>query len=757
MKRFFVSLLSSFKFTQILLIVTMFLLAVATFFEKYYGANVARCFFYHSPILYIPIMLLCANFLFILSARIKAYRGRVSFILTHCSFILIIIGAFVTHFFSFEGVTKIREGESTNMVAVQRNNRIETVTLPFYIKLNDFIVERYPGSSSPSSYRSCVTVIESDKSYDAEIFMNNVLQVSGYRFYQMSFDRDELGTVLSVNYDPVGRPLTYAGYILLAAGLMLSLIGKRGRMAQLWRGAVSIVALLSFSLPVAASENSAYELVSQHKIPCEHASKFGELAVQHNGRVKPVRVLAGQLLAKISNDGKLHDFNSEQFVISVWAFPELWSRVPIIAVGNDALADEFGLTAGYCSFNEAFDTTGQYKLYEELNNVYSKDALHRSSKDKALLALDERFNIFSQMMNGGLLSLFPAAEDVNMRWITPADDLSTLGGGDSLFVDKIDDWYISEVRRAVQTGLWRECDKIVDMMAVYQRAKASPEVYSESRIRGELLYTNLEPFRWSKIAYLLLGFLAFVVGLVKLKWGNKMRTLIFVIVTMVGVLHLAGYLLRCYIAGHVAMSNSYETMILLSLIMAVVSMIMVRKNFMAFALGLLFSGVILFVSKLSWNNPQITPLVPVLKSAWLMFHVAFIMGGYALFGFSAILGAFNLVQMALEKVVDIQTDVKALTRLNELSMWIGLILTTIGIFMGAVWADNSWGRYWGWDPKETWALITMLAYVAVTHLYLLKLKRYNFWLNLLSLLAVLVVLMTYFGVNMLLSGMHSYA
>ncbi len=756
MKQLIVSFLNSFKQTQILLVVTMLLLAVATIVEKYYGANFARWLFYHSPILYIPIMLLCANFLCVLMVRHKFYRRRVSFMFTHCSFLFIIAGAFVTHCFSFEGVTKIREGESTNVVAVQRGVKVEYETLPFYIQLNDFIIERYPGSSSPSSYRSCVTVIEPEKKYDAEIYMNNVLQVSGYRFYQMSFDRDELGTVLNVNYDPVGRPLTYAGYILLAFGLLLSLFSKRGRMAQLWRGVVSI-ALLLFFLPANASEKSICELVGRYEIPREHASKFGELAVQHNGRVMPMRVLARQLLVKLNEDDNLHGLNGEQFVVAVWAFPELWSRVPVIAVGNETLSEEFGLTAGYCSFNEAFDSEGQYKLYKELNNVYSKDALHRSPRDKALLALDERFNIFSQMMNGGLLSLFPSTEDQNIRWLTPADDLSNLVGDDSLFVDKIDDWYISEVRKAVRTGSWSECDRVVDMIAVYQRAKAAPEVYSENKIRGELLYTNLQPFRWSKIGYLLLGFLAFVAGLVKFKGVGKLRRFIFAIVVMVAMLHLAGYILRCYVAGYVAMSNSYETMILLSLIMAVVSIIMSRRNFVAFALGILFSGVILFVSELSWNNPQITPLVPVLKSAWLMFHVAFIMGGYALFGFSAILGAFNLVQMALERVYDVETDVKTLTRLNELSMWIGLILTTVGIFMGAVWADNSWGRYWGWDPKETWALITMLTYVAVTHLYLLNLKRHNFWLNLLSLLAVLVVLMTYFGVNILLSGMHSYA
>jgi cytochrome c-type biogenesis protein CcsB len=187
-------------------------------------------------------------------------------------------------------------------------------------------------------------------------------------------------------------------------------------------------------------------------------------------------------------------------------------------------------------------------------------------------------------------------------------------------------------------------------------------------------------------------------------------------------------------------------------------LLFVRRSTITFALAILFAGIILFVSGLNWMDPQINLLVPVLKSPWLMFHVAIIVAAYGFFGISCLTGITNLIMQSIggKKHSMLVERVKELTIINEMSLWIGLALMSIGTFLGAVWANESWGRYWGWDPKETWALITIVVYAICLHLRLVK-KWDNVRLfNLASVIAFLSVLMTYFGVNYFLSGMHSY-
>ena len=277
------------------------------------------------------------------------------------------------------------------------------------------------------------------------------------------------------------------------------------------------------------------------------------------------------------------------------------------------------------------------------------------------------------------------------------------------------------------------------------------------------MITIVEIFRWCKISYLSLGGLmllfSFILFFSDKPWLRRAIRVLGILVSITFLFQMIGMGMRWKIGGFAPLSNMYETMIFLAWASVFAGLLFARRSSITFSLAALFAGIVLFVAGLSWIDPQINPLAPVLKSPWLVFHVAILMTAYGLFGISFLIGLVNLFMIPLrggEKVSTYSTSVRKLSIINEIILIVGLMLMTIGTFMGAVWANESWGRYWGWDPKETWALITIIVYAMVTHLHLHK-KWYSLWLfNLCSVLAFISVLMTYFGVNFFLSGMHSY-
>ncbi|MFH1000299.1 MAG: cytochrome c biogenesis protein CcsA, partial [Bacteroidota bacterium] len=185
-----------------------------------------------------------------------------------------------------------------------------------------------------------------------------------------------------------------------------------------------------------------------------------------------------------------------------------------------------------------------------------------------------------------------------------------------------------------------------------------------------------------------------------------------------------------------------------------------KKAPIALAATALLTFLILYVAHLSWMNPEITNLVPVLKSYWLTIHVAVITASYGFLALGAFLGILNMILILLQNKKNtsrIQTKIKELSRINEASLIAGLYLLTIGTFLGGIWANESWGRYWGWDPKETWAFVTILIYAFVVHMRMIPGLKSLYAFNVSSIFAYFSVLMTYFGVNYYLSGLHSYA
>ena len=790
-------LFSSYRTMIILLALYALSMAAATFIEKGYGTTLAKVAVYYSPLFFLLQFLLVVNFVVIAIRRRLFVLKHWGLLFVHLSLSVILAGALITHVFGREGVLHLREGEKSNRITVRTNRGESVLVLPFQVELVKFTLTRYPGSMSPSSYESELLVHVDGATRRERVYMNNVLDVKGYRFYQASYDADEEGTVLSVNQDVAGRSTTYAGYVLLLVGCIGCLVGKNGRIRTLYRQLqsgsrlffwIALLLAMTNTLPVmakneaiqvsnaSAATSSAYNAqhptpTTEHDplsysklIPSAHAERFGALPVQSSsGRIIPLNTFSSEILRKLHRDVRFGQLNSDQFLLGLFVMPEMWMQVPVINCPDGAIADYFSLPSQKCSYLDFFREDGSYKLQGKLNEAYQRAPSERTPFDKALFKVDEKVNVLHQLFECQLIRLFPKADDPDGNWYAPGDDLSVYSGQDSMFVSRIFYWYLSEVEDAIQSGDWSKPNEVLDMIATYQTSKNKMAEFDRTKIDLELKYNKLEVFNWCKIGYLILGGLLLLFSFLHF-FGFKSSFRLAIRLLGIGVLviflfHILGMGMRWRIGGYAPWSNSYETMLFMAGATVLAGLLFARRSPITFALATLFAGVILFVSGLNWMDPQINPLVPVLKSPWLMFHVAILMAAYGFFGVGFLIGWVNLLLMFLsrrDKNAAYPESIRNLSVINEIALTIGLILMTIGTFMGAVWANESWGRYWGWDPKETWALITMIVYAMVTHLHLWK-KQYSLWLfNGCSVLAFASVLMTYFGVNYFLSGMHAY-
>ena len=770
------NLFFSYKTTIVLLAVYAFMLALATGIEKSKGTFAALHLIYYSPLLIGLQFLLVVNFIGNLLQKELYKRRKPGFLILHLAFVVILLGALVSHIFGEEGSFHLREGETGNQLLIESKGGKEQKSLPFSLELVKFNIKRYPGSSSPSSFESHLIVHDDGKDYEKTIAMNNVLDMKGYRFFQASYDEDEKGTVLSVNHDRTGTAITYAGYFLLAVGFIVSFFGKQSRFRQLNKqfkdiripvNQVVVPILLLFFTSTSVAQNPAtspLEFIQNHKIDPETAKQFGSLPMLSvTGRIEPVNTFSSEVLRKLHKSESIADMNPDQFLLSVLAFPEVWMITPLIPVSNKEFIAYYELPEGTFSYREAFDLNGNYKFGRKLMEIYRKNPAERNRFDKELLKFDEQINIFYQLIHFQLLNLFPKENDPNHTWYASGDDLSVFSETDSLFVSQSMAEFALEVRKSAQTGDWTKPQDIINQISKYQKDKNNTLEINPKKIEAELLYNQVNVFRYCKIAYFLLGGCLLIAAFISFlrpdkKWKLPVQLLTAGIILFF-LFHALGIGLRGYISGYAPWSNSYETMVYVSWVTVLAGMFFAKKSPVTLALATVFGGIILFVSGLNWMDPQINPLVPVLKSPWLMFHVAIIVAAYGFAGISCLLGLTNLTLMIFSKSgkdKTISLRIKELSLINEMAILTGLALLSVGTFLGAIWANESWGRYWGWDPKETWALITMIVYAIVAHLRLVK-HWNNVWLfNLASVLAFFSVLMTFLGVNYFLSGMHSY-
>lgn len=654
--------------------------------------------------------------------------------------------------------------------------------LPFAVALNDFQLERYPGSMSPASYASEVSVVDeaNGKKFDFRIYMNHVLDYQGYRFFQSSYDPDETGTVLSVNHDP-GTWITYLGYLLLAIGMFGVLIVKNGRFNALaeklkainaQKAAASLmVAVLAFASTNAVAADDQNPVIQTAKaFDKAHADKFGRIVVQDSsGRMKPMDTLSHEILAKLNRNDTFMGLTSNQVVLGMMLRPDAWREIAMIRTGDKEVNKLIGLpetakTAAFSQFFEFPDEIAGYKLAKLVDEANRKAPGKRDKFDKALLQVDERVNVAYMVYTGSLVRMWPKPNDKNHKWDATIEALQTLSPKEGEVVRLLAIGYFGSIDQSIKSGDWTKADEALARIDKYQRFVGASVYPNDMKIKAEIFYNKANIFEQLWPLYFVVGFALLILSFIKilkpafkLEWFSRVS---FALLVLFFAAHTSGLLIRWYISGHAPWSNGYESMIYIGWATVLAGFIFSRRSVMTMAATSILTGLILFVAHLNWMDPQVTNLVPVLQSYWLAIHVAMITASYGFLGLGALLGMITLILFVLkrgENVERLNLAIKELNAINEMSLIFGLVLLTVGNFLGGVWANESWGRYWGWDPKETWALVTILVYAVVIHIRFIKGAYTDYAFSVISLLAFTSVLMTYFGVNYYLAGLHSYA
>ncbi|HKL38345.1 MAG TPA: c-type cytochrome biogenesis protein CcsB [Bacteroidales bacterium] len=640
------------------------------------------------------------------------------------------------------------------------------VELPFSIQLKDFILDRYPGSQSPSSYKSQVVLIDEEEGIRQPqmIYMNHILKHKGYRFYQSSYDEDERGSVLSVNHDPWGMHVTYAGYGLLFLFVLLSLLNKHSMFRQVkatnWSGPVKKGAGIGILLILAAGslQGASQKMV----VDKELSREFGKVLVQdRNGRTKPLFTMSHDVLRKVHRSNRYKDHNAMQVFLGLHFDFQRWKEEPLIKVSHSGVRDLIGITGDYASISDLVDMQANtYKLQNPVQKAYATPSAQRNKFEKELIKVDERVNICFMVISGDFFKIFPLRDNPD-TWAKPKEAAKhAVSREDSLYVSNI----MSMFRQAVMQGHLSEAEKYIQSVRDYQRKYTGYELASNRKIEAEVFYYRSRIFERLFPFYATTGLLLLVLMMVRIISGrSKFPALGRILIGLIALgfaFHTAGYIIRWYISGHAPMSNGYESMIFVSWVIMLAGFIFVRRSRLTLAATTILASLTLMVAHLSFMDPEITNLVPVLKSYWLTLHVSVITGSYGFLGMGAILGLIIMILYAVvnpsrhDRIID---KIRELTVINYKALTIGLYLLTIGTFLGAIWANESWGRYWGWDPKETWSLITIIVYSFVIHSRNIPGFKSLFAFNVLALFAFSSVLMTYFGVNYYLTGLHSYA
>lgn len=676
--------------------------------------------------------------------------------------------------------------------------------LPFSITLNDFQLERYPGSNSPSSYASEILVHDNENNtvLPFRIFMNNILQYKGYRFFQSSYDQDEEGTVLSVTNDYWGTLITYIGYFLLLLGVILTFFNKNSRFRTVLKLSADLQKnrnkkkLLSLILLFALSTTSSFAAEYSKK---NHFESLNSLLIQDaaQGRIEPFNTFASDVLRKISRKDLYNQMNATELVIRMLADPETWQNEPIIKVADNKLASELGAVGNYLAYNQLFDfdNGGQYRLSEKVENIYHKNQTDRTKYDKEVLNLDERINICSEIFSGQLLNIFPdktglkwnsinivenntdhLSDNQEMMTMPPKgmggmsdDEINSIMNKNDIHSEKVNPnkdlllKYLNAINEGVNGKGWQQSEELLQTIKNIQTKYASEIIPSKTKIQLEIIYNNINIFSKLAIAYIIAGLLLLFFHFINIfrttQNITKVIKLGFLFFLLLFAVYSLGLAARWYISDHAPWSNGYETMIFVGWAAALSGLIFARRSPISLAVTGVLSAIALFVAGMSWMNPEITNLVPVLKSYWLIIHVAIITSSYGFLAMGALLGLLNLTLMIASnnKNTDrLKNSIQEISYVIELSLLIGLLMLTIGCFIGGVWANESWGRYWGWDPKETWALVSILVYSAILHLRNVPKLNNQFVLSSLALVGFSSIIMTFFGVNYYLSGMHSY-
>lgn len=748
------------KIILILYVLVLISMAVATIVEKSQGTDYVHVHYYGAWWFILMWAVMAAlGIYYIIQRKVK----RASTWALHLSFIIILTGALITHLSAKRGMIHLRTGQPTNsyIMASDDGDGMKEEKLPFSLCLQDFEAKMHDGTQAVADYSSKFTVMDGNEKSEGLVSMNNIYSHRSYRFYQSSYDEDGKGSVLAINADPFGIPVTYTGYALLFLSLIWMLLDPKGGYRKLLaspllkKGALGIALLLCVGNLQAAETGALDHAV----LPKETAEKFGELNILYNDRICPVQTYALDFCKKIYGARSYKGLTAEQ-VLSGWIFyGDEWAKEPFIKVKSGELKSTLNLP-DYCSFSQFFNKDmGGYTIGQYVQEYYNgaQDKFHQQAAD-----IDGKIQLIMDLRQGVSLKVLPYTFTKNVRasknhpfikagtttWFSPTDKLPYA-------VEKQHALYITNVFSLlygdVKAGNIDRVNIFFDKMKKYQQISGGNSLPSSTQYKAERI-NNAFPFATVLfMVNLTLGFIALFYTIYRMTKKREVKVLNIALPILLVVSFLAltfGLVLRWIISGNVPMSNGYESMLTVAWFVMLIAIFMQFRIRLVMVFGFLLSGFFLLVSHINQMDPAIGQMMPVLNSPLLSMHVSIIMMSYALLSLTFICGIMGICM---------RSHGEELQALSRVFLYPALTCMGFGIFIGAIWANVSWGNYWSWDSKETWALITFMIYAVVVHTQSQPVFRKPLAYHIYITLAFLSIVMTYFGVNYFLTGMHSYA
>ncbi len=717
-------------------------LGASTWIEKFQGTSFVHENIYGTWWFYILWAILTVTAFFYMK-QVKLHK-KLSTYMVHISFILILLGAITTALTSVRGIVYLPYDEAINSFTSEKRTEHN---LPFSITLTDFKVEYYSGTNAPANYLSYITFIDNQSQKTSTVVsMNNIANFQGYRFYQSEYDQG--GSWLSVNRDVLGIPITYSGYFLLALSLLWMLLDPRGGLRKLLRSPLIRASAISLLFCVTSISAQAASKELPTSLEHRHCEALNKLQVVYNDRVMPITTIARDFSLKLLGDDDYRGLSYEQFFWSWLLFPTEWEDESFFEVPQSK-KQEFLNLKPLSSYSDFFTQKEVYKLNHYIRNTDQKS---QPALYKELTRLNEKVQLVAMLRSGAMVKLFPYKNtEGKIQWYSPSDLLpEEMEADQKLFIQNSFNFLLS----AYASGNFEEFENIASKILSYQKKFGENSLLTQSKADAEQLYYSLPITTILYRLCLMIGILSIII-IVLAKKKNRLADIIKSILHYNLIFSLACIIfhisLKWYITDRLPLSNGYDTMVFLGFCIASITLLL-RKSFVLFtAMGTILVGFTMLVATIGGLNPQITPLIPVLNSPFLTTHVCFIMLSYALFAFTFINGILALTAAQKDRVL-----LDRLTVFSRIFLHFGLAFLAVGIFIGAIWANVSWGRYWAWDPKEVWALITMIVYSFPLHNKSLRLFNKPVFFHSYLIISVTVVLMTYFGVNLILGGMHSY-
>ena len=738
-----------------LLGILLLILTIATILEKIYGTDFVNEYIYSS----VPFVILwgataITSLLYIIKS--KLHRQPVIFLL-HLSLLFILAGAFTTWIYGEQGTMRVRQGEQQTSFTDSKGISHQ---LPFSITLNQFEIIYYKGTLAPMDFISHISVADKDchRQIQGKVSMNHIFSYQHYRFYQSGYSEDNEGSVFSVSHDPYGIGITYAGYTLLLLSTVFFFFSPQSRFRQLLKSPLLHRSLTVILLLFAFSLNSNFlkaNSPSPKVLPREVAGHFGDLYILYNNRICPLQTFARDFTVKLYGSSSYKGLTPEE-VLTGWLFYyDSWKNEPIIRIKSNEARKLLEIEGNYARLKDYISTINEYKLEKMMNHIRSGEQV---TDKRGIEEADEKFNIINLVCTGAMMKIFPCRNIAGktLEWYSQSDQLPQDMDNDKwVFIRKS----MSYVNEMIVMKKYNDACLLLEKIKKYQQKECDGLLPADNKFKAEKIYNQFDYSKSVAMACICIGLICFIYYchcMASQKRTSRKAIIILNILLWIVFTYLsAAICLRGYVSNHLPLSNGFETMQFMAWCTLLLTFLLQRKFAMLLPFGFLLCGLTLMVSMLGESNPQITQLMPVLQSPLLSIHVVVIMIAYSLLAFIMLNGVTAVILHQSQK--ECKEQIERLQIISQIILYPAIFLLAIGIFIGAVWANVSWGRYWGWDPKEVWALITMLVYAMALHPRSLPWFHRTMFFHVFCIAAFITVLITYFGVNFLLGGMHSYA